>query len=154
MKTEARETTHISIPGLVGIGPLLRQRSDDQEVRTHLNPPGLVGIGPLLRQRSDEQEVRTHLNPLGLLGFGPVMTRTTRPKHASVPISLTLRDALRTQGWWPLARSVKIAEGLAPPNELTLPGVVASLATKIAADHSNEQQIQEGLQALRRLRGQ
>ena len=72
--------------------------------------------------------------------------------HANVPVSASLREALRTHGWWKLAHGVKTAQGLAPPKEPTLPSAVEAIAMTVAADRATNLRIREGLDALQRLR--
>lgn len=74
-------------------------------------------------------------------------------KNVNVPVSPTLRAALRDEGWWKLAFAVKSAQGLAPPREPTLQSAVEAIAMKMAADRATDRKIQDGLSALRRLRG-
>ena len=65
----------------------------------------------------------------------------------NIPISDNLRRNLGNVGWWKLAKEVKLAQGLAPADEPTLPSIIKSLSMKIAADRVNRKVINEGILA-------
>jgi hypothetical protein len=67
-------------------------------------------------------------------------------------ITSRLQRALGQHGFWKLAQEVKRAEGLAPPQTVTLESAVSSLSLKFAADLVNERVIARGIEAYRKVR--
>lgn len=146
------QSVHFRPAGLVGIGPALRTEGDFENASVHVNPWGVLGLAPIARRVEGGIEDRYNFRPQGLLGLGPLVEHRVM-KQASVPVSPTLRAALRDHGWWKLASQVKAAQGLAPPAAPTLPAAAEALAMKIAADRATHRLIREGLDALSRVRG-
>lgn len=147
-----RQALHFRPAGLLGLGPVLKTEGDFENKELRVSPFGLFGAEPVATTSADGIAEQYHFRPAGILGYGPLLEQRI-VKQSSVPVSPTLRAALRDQGWWKLASQVKAEQGLAPPAEPTLPSAAEALAMKIAADRATHRLIREGLDALARVRG-
>jgi len=68
-----------------------------------------------------------------------------------IPVSDTLKNALVREGSWKIAAEVRRRAGGVAPTDPTLENFAVARGFKAAADHSDEDVIDEGLEAYRRI---
>lgn len=153
MSGESHRSVRLNPLGLFGAGPVLSADNNGAHSSLHVNPLGLLGVGSVVSHQTPEEETRYHFHPGGLIGIGPILEEN-KMNPPNVPVSSVLRSALAKEGWWKLAQAVKAERGLPTLSEPTLTTAVEALAMKIAADRANNRAIRQGIEALKRVRGE